>query len=84
MKALTWETSGILTFAAIGLLLGNAIETLKLGLVYFPLHTGMYFGHERLWKHIKWGHKVEPIVLYPTYQVVHYPCLLCRPWHPND
>jgi len=76
IKALTWETSGILTFALIGLFLGDALATLKLGVIYFPVHTGMYFGHERIWKHVKWGHKPERIV--STY----YACPICRPPHP--
>lgn len=74
IKAVTWETSGILTFAAIGLLLGDAMETLKLGLIYFPLHTGMYFVHERIWKRVRWGHAPgENKVSYS------YDCPICRP-----
>jgi len=59
VKGLTWETSGILTFGLIGLFLGDAMATLKLGLIYFPMHTGMYFIHERCWKRIRWGHYYE-------------------------
>jgi uncharacterized membrane protein len=73
VKALTWETSGILTFALIGLLLGDAWETLKLGVIYFPVHTSMYFVHERIWKKVKWGHAKE------LPKRILYECPVCRP-----
>lgn len=48
IKALTWETFGIITLY---LMTGN----LKLSLGYISIRTIMYFGHERIWKFISWG-----------------------------
>lgn len=76
IKAITWETSGILTFLVIALVAGGDIwKSLEVGFVYFPVHTAFYFVHERLWKRVKWGHgKPRPA----------YECPVCRPWTPND
>jgi len=36
---------------------GNLLAALAIGTVVFPVRVGMYFLHERLWKHFKWGHR---------------------------
>lgn len=58
-KGLTWETTGLITVAGIALLFtGNIQQAVMISAVYLPVRVGMYFGHERIWKHIGWGHRI--------------------------
>ncbi len=91
VKALTWETSGILTYLGIALLSGDVRTTIAVGFIYFPLHTGMYFVHERIWKKVRWGHRPDPAVLQARRDcdqrvaaerrqtAYEYRCPVCRP-----
>ena len=57
VKGLTWETTGLVTVAGIALVFtGDLRQALMIGVVYMPVRVGMYFAHERAWKHFKWGH----------------------------
>ena len=57
-KGVTWEVSGLVTVAVVALLVtGNLLAALAIGAAVFPVRVGMYFLHERLWKHFKWGHR---------------------------
>jgi len=57
VKGLTWEVTGLVTVAGVALLFtGDVTRSLTIGMVYFPLRVGCYFAHERLWKHVHWGH----------------------------
>lgn len=57
VKGLTWETSGLLVLVLIALGVTHNIESsLQVGLAFFPLRLVMYFGHERIWKKVSWGH----------------------------
>ena len=57
VKGLTWETSGLVTVGLVALLFtGNLVQSLAIGMVYFPIRVGCYFLHERLWKRVLWGH----------------------------
>ena len=57
-KGMVWEVSGLITVAAVALIFtGNLTTSLAIGGVIFPLRVAMYFAHERVWKHIGWGHR---------------------------
>ena len=59
VKGITWETTGLITVAGIALLFtGDLRQSLLIGAVYLPVRVGMYFVHERIWKHFGWGHRL--------------------------
>ena len=56
MKAVTWELSGIIVLSILNyIVFGQAWSSAWVALGYGVLRVGMYYGHERLWKHICWG-----------------------------
>lgn len=60
-KGLTWETSGLMTGLFVAwFFTGSPTTALQISLTFFPIRLTMYFLHERMWKHIRWGHKEVP------------------------
>jgi len=57
VKGTTWETSGLVTVLLVAFLFtGDPVTALEVSLCYFPIRVIMYFGHERIWKRVRWGH----------------------------
>ena len=57
-KGLTWEGSGLAVVALLSYVLtGNAVLSLKAGILFTGVRVAMYVVHERVWKRIKWGHR---------------------------
>jgi uncharacterized membrane protein len=58
VKGLTWELRGLVMIMAIGLVFtGNVGTSFMMTLAYMPISVALYFVHERIWKHIGWGHR---------------------------
>ena len=58
VKGCTWETSGLVVLVLIALGVTHNVESaLQVGLAFFPLRLAMYWGHERIWKKVSWGHR---------------------------
>jgi len=56
VKGVVWEAiSFILTFAAVFLIYGDFILSLKFSIGLSLIKIGLFFIHERVWKLIKWG-----------------------------
>jgi len=55
-KGVVWEViSFIITFAAVFLIYGDFILSLKFSIGLSLIKIGLFFIHERVWKMISWG-----------------------------
>lgn len=56
VKGISWEGfSFIITTLAVYLLYGDFSLSLKFSLLLTTIKIVLFFGHERAWKHIRWG-----------------------------
>lgn len=56
IKGVSWETiSFVITLFAIYSIYGNFISSLKFSIVLTIFKVFLFFGHERIWKKIRWG-----------------------------
>ena len=61
LKALTWQITGLLMMAALGLAVTGSLDQaglLSLGSCLIGVVA--YVLHERLWQHIAWGRGIAP------------------------
>jgi uncharacterized membrane protein len=66
-KGLTWELRGLVMIMVIGLAFtGDVSTSFMMTLAYMPLSVTLYFVHERIWKHISWGHIEHVVTSGPT------------------
>lgn len=56
-KSFSWRVIALVLLGGISYLItgGNLLETGLITLVYHGLQIGIFFLHERVWNHIKWG-----------------------------
>lgn len=55
-KAFSWRLSGFIFLSVLTYLVTGSIETVgQIAVVYHATMLGLYFLHERLWNHTKWG-----------------------------
>ena len=60
LKATTWELSGIIVLSFINyLVFGKAWSSAWVAIGYGIMRVIMYYYHERVWKHISWGKKIN-------------------------
>lgn len=57
-KTVTWRVTGSTSAVIIAYLVTGSIGiSSTIGLVHLIVNTALYWLHERLWTHIRWGQK---------------------------
>ena len=60
-KALTWQTSGLITMTGVNyLFLGSLQQSMGLSALLAALGLVTYVIHERLWARVNWGTRPAP------------------------
>ena len=56
LKAFSWRITATATTTVISFfIVGDVTVALKIGFLEFFAKMGLYYGHERLWSHIRYG-----------------------------